>query len=364
MSIVSTKFARAGSGFVACGVYGCGVYPAVPCAGEDAETTDAVDSQEVSKLFVRNEAFEKELAEYGLIGELDPAGVYTVPLVRQCGINPHDVNPDVKLKFEMAGREIMLDKQIRYEYGGPTVYSMFRSPVGVPPSTLERILMVEVPKMFDFLMIMRRRGVGHNDIHPHNITYLDTKGLRLIDFGMVFTFREPRDEDRDKGSFGSVLVFIVDFALRFAPPALQPSLQNARILLKKLYDLLDIEEAKQLWQAAMRETDTATFVHSIIKPALFRVTSDKLRWDKNKPARAEAMALVENSAASVEQLERLLKKRLYDVMLETKPWLSAQRDVTETRIENPNIPFDDFSRNLSLIFEPKPQSRGSRTFSY
>jgi hypothetical protein len=347
-TVIATRFAKAGSGFVGCGAYGCGVFPAVPCKEAMDSDGDADDDDtKVSKLYKDDTSFAQELKEYKLFQELDPDGTYTVRVVRWCSV------PLDKLPARVMAKGPFIDKQLKYEYGGQTLSAMFLDGEPVDIAALTRILMEEVPKMFRFLMLMRDNNVAHGDIHQENITYSPVKGLRLIDFGLAKKL-EPFETNHDKFTFGDCLKLVFEVVLDEmrsigdAKPlrVLMTRIENALLFLRTVYDLVDLEDVQKMWYAATHMPKTM-FETKFLKLEMLRAAEAKSVFKHAPEALAEASKIAHDDTSSLVELERFLKKTYFDKRSLESPTFAAVYGSSAKFINDPLQHFQTFYKNLS-----------------
>ena len=342
---IFTKYARAGSTFVQCGGYGCGAFPAVPCGDVDDDNDD--NNAEVSKLFKEPGSLEHELDKYKVFEALDPEGIYTVRLKKRCGVPSEELLPEnIRDEGPFTG------EQLKYEYGGKTLAALFFKGDPVDFSIVDDILKNQFPKMIRFLILMRDNGVAHNDIHPDNITWSPTKGLRLIDFGSATsgTATDVFRSSKDKTALGSVLVQVLRSIHAGSVPSVlwTERFENAQDFFKYVYLFMDLEEVRETWELVLHESKSA-FATNVVKPALLRVAEWEQTFTDNPEALATASALAHNLTVSVNNFQIFLKQCFLDMVRRTNPSKARQtaksvkiKGTLESFAENPQETFRMF----------------------
>jgi hypothetical protein len=328
MDPIFTKYARAGSTFVGCGAAGCGVFPAIPCEGD---MDDGDNDQQVSKLFKDGRSFDFELTQYKLFRTLDPEGVYTVRLVKECAV------PMSKLSTKIQGEGPFAANQLKYEYGGQTLKALFLQDDPVDFAIVEDILMVQFPKIIGFLILLRNSNTAHNDLHPENIVYSPSKGLRFIDFGMASV--DVSGDSEDKTKFKDTMLEVLDAVDDSAAPSSEWALRldNARAFLQFMYNSMDLEGVQTMWELAMHDTEH-TFITQHVKPALLQLAESKQTFRDDSGALAKAKRLVANPAVPLSDFQIFLKQCFLDMVLRTNP-CAAQRGAENYKMSGSLVSF-------------------------
>ncbi len=301
-----------------CGAYGCGAFPAVPCGN----INDGDNDVEVSKLFKKPESFTHELEQYKLFEALDPDGLCTVRLTKWCDVPIAQLLPD-----RVLAKGPFADFQIKYEFGGKTLVAMFLEGDPVDFGAVEDILMVQFPKIIRFLMVMRDNALAHNDLHPFNIVYSPSKGLRFIDFGMAVSGPDAdvSRSSKDKTWFGDCILGVLDEVDNSAAPSGEwvVRLDNARAFLRYMYDSMELEEVLAMWEVAMHDTEH-TFIHRFVKPALLHLAESKQTFRDDPDAFAKASELATDSTITLNEFQTFLKQCFLDMVWRVNPGIAQK----------------------------------------
>jgi serine/threonine protein kinase len=177
------------------GSYGCVIKPSLKCIKSPHPGFDY--SEYVSKIMKTNAA-KDELAEFVIIGKIDPTNDYHLGEPKIC--KPFIDNPDVKQSISQCKNIKLNDieaapnnySQLLIKYGGPDLKTFCGPPLTEYFKKDQLIkhdkFWLEVHHLFKGLKFFKDNGIIHNDVKPQNILFDTTTGkMKYIDFGLMRT---------------------------------------------------------------------------------------------------------------------------------------------------------------------------------
>ena len=175
------------------GSYGCVHKPSIHCKTPPKPNFDY--TKHVSKIMKTKNA-EQELAEFVIIGNVDPTEEYHLgqPVLCKPNLDEENVKNDIKrckyLKIDDIEANPEKYSLLVLKYGGPDLKALCNK-------YLEKLLeknkddrtdkfWLEVHHLIKGLKFFKENGIIHNDIKPQNILFDNVNGkLKYIDFGLM-----------------------------------------------------------------------------------------------------------------------------------------------------------------------------------
>lgn len=166
--------------FVASGSYGCVFRPHLACKGKHPLSSK---KGTVGKVFEDHSEFENEREMFEKVRQIDPHGLFTLPLLGECETRDRprrsDRIEDCPL-IDMS-RSTSYDQLIIPDGGISLSAKCQDKPLS--RSTFWRMVPLLVP-ILEGLVTLKGHGQVHQDIKPENIMYKKGR-LYLIDFGIM-----------------------------------------------------------------------------------------------------------------------------------------------------------------------------------
>lgn len=191
------------------GSYGCVHKPSIHC--QTAPNPGFDYKKYVSKIMKTKNA-EKELAEFVIIGDIDPTNEYHLgqPIICKPNLDEPHVKDDIKRckNIKLDDIEANPDKYslLVIKFGGPDLKALCNK-------YLEKYLekdkdkrtdkfWLEVHHLIKGLKFFKQNGIIHNDIKPQNILFDSTNGkLKYIDFGLMRTKNAVIDASKKNNNY-------------------------------------------------------------------------------------------------------------------------------------------------------------------
>ena len=180
------------------GSYGCVHRPSIYC--KTIPSPGFNYKTYVSKLMKTKNA-KKELAEFLIIGKIDPANEYHLgqPILCKPNINEHNVKNDINHCKYLKSKDIETNEDkyslLILKYGGPDlkIFCGDHLKKYLKQHKRERAdnFWLEVHHLLKGLNFFKHNGIVHNDIKPQNILFNTANGkMKFIDFGLMRTKKE------------------------------------------------------------------------------------------------------------------------------------------------------------------------------
>lgn len=196
---------KKGGKFLGEGQYGCVYSPPVPCMDESSNRVIRTYSNPVGKVFSNARAAVGEIELSTFFTQMDPKGLYLVPLVGNCVVSKSDMikheadfhrcrftkTPFPKLKYlkQMIPQRQSNKKfvQLVYKHNGVTLENSF-----VHPSYRNASLSVYVNYLINLangIKMLQENAFAHMDIKPDNVVIVNkdtpNEKMLLIDLGLA-----------------------------------------------------------------------------------------------------------------------------------------------------------------------------------
>lgn len=194
------------------GSYGCVHKPSIHC--KTPPTPDFNYTKKVSKIMKKSDA-EKELAEFVIIGNLDPDNDYHLGSPISC--KPDLTEPGVKEDISKCKYIKLKDVEehpdnynlLILEHGGIDLSKLCEKHMAKFKSgrAQERVdyFLIEAHHLLKGLKFFRENGIVHNDLKPQNILFnFETGELRFIDFGLMRTKRQLIETSNNNTNFTGI----------------------------------------------------------------------------------------------------------------------------------------------------------------
>ena len=191
------------------GTYGCVHKPSIHCKTPPKPGFNY--NNYVSKIMKTKNA-ETELAEFVIIGKLDPTNEYHLgePILCKPQLAEETLKKDIsKCKhIDFSDVETHPDKYslLVLKFGGPDLKALCKTYLTkyLEKDKEQRVdkFWLEVHHLLKGLKFFRDNGIVHNDIKPQNILFNSTDGkMKYIDFGLMRTKKEVISSSKANDNF-------------------------------------------------------------------------------------------------------------------------------------------------------------------
>lgn len=194
------------------GSYGCVHSPSIHCKTPPKPNFDYKNY--VSKIMKTTNA-EQELAEFLIIGNIDPTNEYHLgePILCKPNLDETNTKNDIKKCKHIKYDDLIADPDkyslLVLTFGGPDLKSFCKNELVkyLKKDKQKRIdnFWLEVHQLIKGLKAFKDNHIVHNDIKPHNILFNTTTGkMKYIDFGLMRTKQQIIASSKNSDNFLSI----------------------------------------------------------------------------------------------------------------------------------------------------------------
>lgn len=174
------------------GGYGCAFMPALPCLDPHKSS-----QTHIGKVFDTHAHAYKEYTATLKVRKIDPRQKFFLYPSDHCKVASHVYKRvNARLKENgcwtiQPGEETSTLSQLLVSHGGMTLRDVLHA---VPLHSVGRWEMIQfLERLFYGVRLLSFHGLAHQDIKPDNIVYSSHKGIRLIDWGLMRSFKRVFD---------------------------------------------------------------------------------------------------------------------------------------------------------------------------
>lgn len=191
------------------GAYGCVHKPSIHCKTPPSPGFDY--KKYVSKIMKTKNA-EQELAEFVIIGNIDPTDEYHLgqPILCKPNLDEQNVKDDIKrckyIKIDDIDSNPDNYSLLVLKFGGPDLKALCNKYLTKYLEKDKNIrtdkFWIECHHLIKGLKFFKENGIIHNDIKPQNILFDSTNGkMKYIDFGLMRTKKAVIDSSKDNTNY-------------------------------------------------------------------------------------------------------------------------------------------------------------------
>jgi serine/threonine protein kinase len=268
------------------GSYGCVHRPSIYC--KTIPSPGFNYKTYVSKLMKTKNA-KKELAEFLIIGKIDPTNKYHLgqPILCKPDISEPSVKNDIDNCKYINSNNIKINEDkyslLVLKYGGPDlkIFCLNYIKKYLKTHKTERTdkFWLEVHNLIKGIKFFKDNGIIHNDIKPQNILFNTTNGkMKYIDFGLTRTKKEIINSSLNNQNYLSIFHWSYPFDCAFMDIAeynKYKQFNNKTQIKKSLSELIVNNSATQ--------TPTNSFNLPISKPSSFKILFTYINPDNTIP---------------------------------------------------------------------------------
>lgn len=300
------------------GSYGCVHRPSIYC--KTIPSPGFNYKTYVSKLMKTKNA-KKELAEFLIIGKIDPTNEYHLgqPILCKPDINEPNVKNDIdNCKYVKSNNiETNEDKYslLVLKYGGPDlkIFCLNHIKKYLKTHKTERTdkFWLEVHHLIKGLKFFKDNGIIHNDIKPQNILFNTTTGkMKYIDFGLMRTKKEIINSSMNNRNYLSIFHWSYPFDCAFMDIDEYNKYKkhdNKTQIKKSLSELIVTDSNTN------SNTPTNSFHLPISKPASFKILFTYLNPDNTIPNSSTQYAYINTF---FDGFNKMIDQNNYDFVLD------------------------------------------------
>jgi serine/threonine protein kinase len=298
------------------GSYGCVHRPSIYC--KTIPSPGFNYKTYVSKLMKTKNA-KKELAEFLIIGKIDPTNEYHLgqPILCKPNIDEPNVKNDIdNCKYVKSNNiETNEDKYslLVLKYGGPDlkIFCLNHIKKYLKTHKTERTdkFWLEVHHLIKGLKFFKDNGIIHNDIKPQNILFNTTTGkMKYIDFGLMRTKKEIINSSIKNQNYLSIFHWSYPFDCAFMDidEYNKYKKNNNKTQIKKSLSELIVTDSKT-------NTPTNSFHLPISKPSSFKILFTYLNPDNTIPNSSTQYAYINTF---FDGFNKMIDQNNYDFVLD------------------------------------------------
>jgi serine/threonine protein kinase len=232
---------------------------------------------------------KKELAEFLIIGKIDPTNKYHLgqPILCKPDISEPSVKNDIDNCKYINSNNIKINEDkyslLVLKYGGPDlkIFCLNYIKKYLKTHKTERTdkFWLEVHNLIKGIKFFKDNGIIHNDIKPQNILFNTTNGkMKYIDFGLTRTKKEIINSSLNNQNYLSIFHWSYPFDCAFMDIAeynKYKQFNNKTQIKKSLSELIVNNSATQ--------TPTNSFNLPISKPSSFKILFTYINPDNTIP---------------------------------------------------------------------------------
>jgi serine/threonine protein kinase len=232
---------------------------------------------------------KKELAEFLIIGKIDPTNKYHLgqPILCKPDISEPSVKNDIDNCKYINSNNIKINEDkyslLVLKYGGPDlkIFCLNYIKKYLKTHKTERTdkFWLEVHNLIKGIKFFKDNGIIHNDIKPQNILFNTTTGkMKYIDFGLTRTKKEIINSSLNNQNYLSIFHWSYPFDCAFMDIAeynKYKQFNNKTQIKKSLSELIVNNSATQ--------TPTNSFNLPISKPSSFKILFTYINPDNTIP---------------------------------------------------------------------------------
>jgi len=261
------------------GAYGCVHKPSIHCKTAPKPNFDY--KKYVSKIMTTKNA-EQELAEFVIIGNIDPKDEYHLgqPILCKPNLNEQNVKDDIKRckHIKIDDIEANPDKYslLVLKYGGTDLKALCNKYLIKYLEKDKDIrtdkFWLEVHHLIKGLKFFKENGIIHNDIKPQNILFDSTNGkMKYIDFGLMRTKKAVIDSSKNNTNYLGIYHWSYPFDCGLMQQRQYSNYKernsNRRIYLKdSLSELIVANSKKNPFDLPIHKPDSFSILFTYLNP--------------------------------------------------------------------------------------------------